>query len=81
MIGNQRRRGRLLTVKVGDAFGFLRVLEKQRTESGKIIWRCRCECGAEKGYYTWQLRSKDSVSCGCKRGGDRKKNYERHTIK
>ena len=81
MIGSQRRRGRALTINVGDIFGYLHVIEKQRRNNGKIIWRCRCECGAEKGYYTWQLRSGDSVSCGCKRGGDRKKNYERRTIR
>lgn len=66
------KRGRPRLVRKGQKYSFLTVVGKSHRDSfGHILWLCRCDCGKEKPYYTWQLRGCDSISCGCKKGGDR----------
>jgi len=52
----------------GDKFGMLTITESTRSDAyGNRQYLCRCDCGSEKWYYAWQLRSGDSVSCGCRK--------------
>lgn len=47
-------------------FGRLTVLEPAgKGSGGKIMWRCRCDCGNTKIVYAGNLRSGGTVSCGC----------------
>lgn len=50
----------------GQRFGRLYVLhEAGRSDSGKVLWRCRCDCGNEKNTVGGDLRSGRTTSCGC----------------
>lgn len=50
----------------GQVFGRLVVLcENGRARSGKVLWRCRCDCGNEVIVRSDVLRSGCSKSCGC----------------
>jgi len=52
-------------------YGFLTVIEEgSRDKHKNRKWLCRCVCGKEKEYYAWQLSTGDSISCGCKKGGN-----------
>jgi hypothetical protein len=54
----------------GQRYGRLIVGERAgTTRSGKILWRCRCSCGASTLVTTSDLRGKrrGTVSCGCYR--------------
>lgn len=48
-------------------FGLLTVINKtsQRTNAGKILWNCRCECGNLILVSTNHLQSGHTQSCGC----------------
>lgn len=46
-------------------FGKLTVLKRSETNNKK--WLCKCECGVEKEFYSNNLRSGDSKSCGCEK--------------
>ena len=50
----------------GQRFGRLVVIrECGRTKDGKVLWLCRCECGAEVVVRSNDLRSEKTKSCGC----------------
>ncbi len=50
----------------GEKFGRLEAIEvAYRTAYGKIMWRCKCECGNEKIVQGGHLRSGSIKSCGC----------------
>lgn len=49
----------------GQRFGMLIVLEKTRTESGLLVWRCLCDCGNVALSRAADLRRKWVQSCGC----------------
>lgn len=50
----------------GRRFGKLTVLERaERNASGKIRWRCRCDCGKERIVIGTLLRNGRVISCGC----------------
>lgn len=52
----------------GQRFGRLTVRELvKRSKSGAILWRCVCDCGNVVDVFASNLRSKDTVSCGCYR--------------
>lgn len=52
----------------GQRFSRLLVLEESgREESGNILWKCRCDCGAIKVVCGVSLRSGHTKSCGCLR--------------
>lgn len=68
-----KRLGRPPTIHIGEKYGFLMVTgEGIRDRHGNRKWECLCDCGTSKQFYAWQLRTNDSVSCGCKKGGDRR---------
>lgn len=45
----------------GQRFGKLTALE----HLGSGVWRCRCDCGAEKDLTGSRLRTGNDTSCGC----------------
>jgi hypothetical protein len=68
-LGRERssQRGKELA---GQRFGRLLVLhDTGERGSGSLIWRCRCDCGAEVSVRSDNLRSGNSQSCGCLRRG------------
>lgn len=50
---------------IGEQFGRWTVVEKADKINGMSVWKCRCECGTEKGVYQKHLLSGASTSCGC----------------
>jgi len=50
---------------LGQKFGKWLVLEKthKRDSRGQIVWRCKCECGRERGITYNQLKFKRTVGC------------------
>jgi len=52
---------------VGKKFGELEVLERteKRSRDYKVIYRCRCSCGAEVEKIGKYLKNGDTRSCGC----------------
>lgn len=50
----------------GQPFGKLIVIEEAgRDKNGKVLWRCRCECGNEVVVRTGDLLREHTLSCGC----------------
>ncbi|AZU99772.1 transcription factor [Bacillus phage DK2] len=58
--------GKLLDL-TGQTFGKLTCKEMVGRQSGHVVWKCECECGKEKNVRTTDLRSGNTVSCGCQR--------------
>lgn len=51
---------------VGQRFNRLTVIEEAgRSKDRKILWLCRCDCGAEVTVSGKRLRNGESKSCGC----------------
>jgi hypothetical protein len=48
-------------------YGRLAVIEKtgQINGDGRVVWRCRCDCGAEAAVSSAHLRNGGTQSCGC----------------
>lgn len=60
---------------VGLRFGRLTVVALAgHSASGRVTWRCVCDCGAEKVAEGIRLRSGDTKSCGCLRDEARRAN-------
>lgn len=51
----------------GQRYGRLVALERDRSQVGRIKWRCRCDCGGEVSVTQANLKSGNSESCGCLR--------------
>ena len=50
----------------GRIIGRLTVIEEcGRDAQGKVLWRCRCECGNEVIVRGSNLRNENTTSCGC----------------
>lgn len=50
----------------GQRFGRLVVIEElPERHDGKIMWRCKCDCGNIKDVFGSYLRCGDTKSCGC----------------
>ena len=64
--GKKRGAGRT-TIKPGDVFSRLTVIERAPTPEGKkgVFWRCRCECGNEVVVWGGSLPRGHTRSCGC----------------
>lgn len=58
-------RGRPPSVKPGDAYGLLTVLEYAGSKNGYRTYRCECACGAVVVAPGASLRSGHRKSCGC----------------
>lgn len=69
--------------RTGQRFGRLLVLEEAgRNKLKKVLWRCKCDCGAVVTRTSGDLVTGNSVSCGCylkeritKHGGWEKGSY------
>lgn len=63
---------------IGQQFGRLIVIEKAgKGRDRHILWKCKCECGAEVIVQSNHLRSGHTRSCGCLQvEGVSKKNYK-----
>lgn len=53
----------------GQRFGKLTVIHPARSSSWHRRWKCRCDCGNFTEVPTGNLRSGNSGSCGCVKGG------------
>ena len=53
----------------GQRYGRLTVVGDtgRRDDSGRVIWRCRCECGNERDAVGRDLTAGRTTSCGCKK--------------
>jgi hypothetical protein len=54
----------------GNVFGRLTVVSYDGTTNGRVMWRCKCECGNQSSVATSNLREtaeKPVRSCGCLR--------------
>lgn len=53
---------------IGQRFGKLEVIEfARRSESNKLVYRCRCDCGTEIEVIGQHLKNGNTKSCGCYR--------------
>lgn len=54
---------------INQRFGKLTVLQQtdKRTNDGRIIWLCKCDCGNFKKVSSHELLSNKTKSCGCLR--------------
>ena len=52
---------------VGERFGRLTVVERGEIKNHKQQWKCVCDCGLTVLVYTGNLRSGNTLSCGCLR--------------
>ena len=53
----------------GQRFGKLVAIEEAgKNKSGRVLWRCRCDCGNERVVQTKLLRAGSAKSCGCSNG-------------
>lgn len=62
----------------GATFGRLTVIHKAGRKDARVMWACRCECGAETMTPTILLRNGHSRSCGCLKremAADRKRTH------
>ena len=63
----------------GKVFGRLTVIEPARKDrSGKVRWRCICDCGVEKEVLSSSLSLKHTRSCGCLRNDLSKSRNKTH---
>lgn len=51
--------------ETGNQYGYLTVLERAGSKSGKAAWRCKCDCGNETVVTGDNLRQGKTISCGC----------------
>lgn len=49
----------------GMRFGRLTVVSKTRSKSGRVAWKCKCDCGNESIPLTTDLIKNRIQSCGC----------------
>lgn len=49
----------------GQRFGRLTVIERAENKNGKIMWKCKCECGKIVIIQNNNLKSGHTKSCGC----------------
>ncbi len=59
------------TIKIGDRFGSLTVIEKDNRPRRTSSWLCRCDCGNEAYFPASRLLKGTARSCGCKSNRDR----------
>src|SRR5580765_3716647 len=53
----------------GQRFGHLVALKDAgRTSDGKVKWLCRCDCGAHTTVQSRNLKSGNTLACGCLNG-------------
>lgn len=64
----RKQRSGVFLNEVGNTYGLLTVLyENGRSNDGKVMWHCKCECGNECDVRSTDLRMGNQLSCGCLR--------------
>jgi len=53
------------SLKSGQKFGKLTVIDYTDRENKKGEWKCKCDCGNITYQRTFSLKNKENVSCGC----------------
>lgn len=51
----------------GQRFGKLVAIERAANVSGRVAWKCQCDCGNERIIISKTLLNGNSKSCGCLR--------------
>ena len=51
----------------GMKFGRLTVIERNGIRKGKAVWKCLCSCGNYTDVTTSDLKTGNTLSCGCQR--------------
>lgn len=59
------------TIRAGDRFGALTVIDIDNRPHRTSSWLCRCDCGQEAYFCTSRLLNGSAKSCGCKSHADR----------
>lgn len=67
-------------MQVGERFGKLVTLERGDRRGHERLWRCLCDCGIETITYQGNLKSGNTVSCGCHRRETSSKLNLRHGL-
>lgn len=49
----------------GQRFGKLLVVARANSKNGRVVWKCKCDCGATVEVYAYSLKSGNTTSCGC----------------
>lgn len=62
----------------GFRFGSLIVLSHIGRSSGNQLYKCVCDCGAERTFYYCNLVTGKSKSCGCMKGPKISAHFTRH---
>lgn len=57
----------LLRDLTGQRYGRLKVIGRVPNRNGKVVWKCRCDCGGTAVCQTFSLIFGDTTSCGCYR--------------
>lgn len=71
----ERSRESVLSDISGHSFGRLAVLGRAgRSEGGRVLWSCRCECGSTVDVSAKNLLNGTKVSCGCRKREAREEN-------
>lgn len=63
---------------IGQKFGKLLVIDKQKDIKGHSRWLCKCDCGNEKIAFTVRLRNGQCTSCGCLLKEQMKTRFKKH---
>lgn len=50
---------------IDKKFGKLTVIKYEKSENGRSIWQCKCDCGNIKSVFAQNLVNKHTSSCGC----------------
>ena len=67
---------------IGQKFGKLTVLEElhERTKHGRIVYKCKCDCGNICNVTGSCLRNGNTKSCGCLKDGHPTHNKSNTTL-
>lgn len=54
-----------MSIKIGDVFGELKVIELISSRGGKFRYNCKCSCGNTREFPRHALVRENNKSCGC----------------
>lgn len=54
-----------MVITTNQRFGRLKTIEPSGSRNGRIVWRCKCDCGNEHEASSKHLASGGTQSCGC----------------
>jgi hypothetical protein len=61
---------------IGQKFGKLTVISREKSNSNRSVWLCKCECGKDFTVLGASLRSGRTKTCGCSSFENQWKGYE-----